>query len=103
MFGKIEGQNLNLAKMRIANYCSELENEAGAVNVGHVVTNLNERFKIVPKEENAALVNDISKIYECFNSQQVESIDRGSYWKWKASTAVGAKIGLEQDLESLRT
>lgn len=42
MFGKIEGQRLNLAKMYMANYCIALENQAGSVNVEYVVTNINE-------------------------------------------------------------
>jgi len=102
MFGKIEGQRLNLAKMHIANYCMALEQEAGAVNVNHVVANINERFKLVPSQQTDALASDVGRICDCFSSQEVSSIDRGSYWKWKANSALEAKAEVEKELKALQ-
>jgi hypothetical protein len=102
MFGKIEGQRLHLAKMYIANYCIALEQQAGSVDVSHVVSHINAEFKLVPDNEIAALVNDVSHFYYCLVNQQVDAIDRGSYWKWKAMSAFEAKEELSRELNALQ-
>ncbi|WP_242894214.1 hypothetical protein [Stenotrophomonas maltophilia] len=101
MFGKIEGQRFNLAKMHIANYCIALEGEAGNVDVAYVVSNINQKFKLVPPNETDALAADVDHFYTCLTSQSVASIDRGSYWKWKAMTKVDAMAELTRELEAL--
>ncbi|MFS8373856.1 hypothetical protein JH314_16700 [Xanthomonas campestris] len=102
MFGKIEGQRLNLAKMHIANYCIALEGEAGNVDVAYVVSKINQKFKLVPPIEASALVADVDHFYICLTNQSVSSIDRGSYWKWKTMTQVDAMVELTRELEALR-
>ncbi|WP_186141987.1 hypothetical protein [Burkholderia gladioli] len=101
MFGKIEGQRLNLAKMYIANYCRALADQAGGVNVGHVVKNINIEYKLVSEDEVNALANDVQYFYDCLGNQQVTSIDRGSYWKWRAMSPFDAKMDLNRELDAL--
>lgn len=101
MFGKIEGQRLNLAKMHIANYCIALESQAGGLDLNHVVTNINMDFKLVPPAETSALVADVQYFYDCLTNQQVTAIDRGSYWKWKAMSKVEAMAELTKELNAL--
>ena len=102
MFGKIEGQRLRLAKMYIANYCIALEQQAGGVNVAHVVSNINAEFRLVSESETAALVNDVNHFYHCLVNQQVDAIDRGGYWKWKAMSSFEAKEELARELHALQ-
>ncbi|HDZ8836217.1 TPA: hypothetical protein RUX00_004287 [Aeromonas dhakensis] len=102
MFGKIEGQRLHLAKMYIANYCIALAQQAGTVDVRHVVLNINEEFGLVNAHEAEALVSDVVHFYNCLVSQQVDAIDRGSYWKWKAISAFEAKNELVRELNALK-
>lgn len=102
MFGKIEGQRLNLAKMHIANYCCALEQQAGSVDVRHVVSKINSDFRLVPSHEAEALVSDVNHFYTCLTSQQVTAIDRGSYWKWKTMSIFEAKAELERELNALQ-
>jgi len=105
MFGKIEGQRLNLAKMHIANYCCALEQQAGRVDIRHVVSNINNEFRLVPGNETERLIGDVSHFYTCLTSQQVTAIDRGSYWKWKVMSAFEAeeaKAELEKELQALQ-
>jgi hypothetical protein len=102
MFGKITGQRLRLAKMYIANYCIILEQQAGSVNIHYVVTNINNEFSLVASNEAEALVSDVGYFYHCLINQQVDAIDRGSYWKWKAMSAFEAKEELRRELEALQ-
>ncbi len=102
MFGKIEGQRLNLAKMCIANYCCALEQQAGSLDVRHVVSNINNEFRLVPTIEAEALISDVNHFYTCLTSQQVTAIDRGSYWKWRTMSAFEAKSELERELNALQ-
>jgi hypothetical protein len=101
MFGKIEGQRLHLAKMCIANYCIALEQQAGSVNVQHVVSSINDEFHLVDNKEAQLLVNDIISFYNCLVNQKTESIDRGNYWKWRAMSAFDAKAELSKELKAL--
>jgi hypothetical protein len=102
MFGKIEGQRLRLAKMYMANYCISLEQQAGGVNVGHVVLNINNEYGLVSNDEINALISDVTNFYHCLVNQQVDAIDRGSYWKWKAMSAFEAKQELARELGALQ-
>jgi hypothetical protein len=101
MFGKIEGQRLHLAKMHIANYCIALERQAGSLNIYHVVSSINEQFGLVAAHETNALVQDVEYFYNCLTSQQIASIDRGSYWKWKAMSTMDAMAELTKELSAL--
>ncbi|QTW19681.1 hypothetical protein [Comamonas kerstersii] len=101
MFGKIEGQRLNLAKMYIANYCRALADQAGGVDVHHVVSTINREYKLVPQEEVEALAQDVTYFYNCLGNQQVTGIDRGSYWKWRAMSPFEAKADLNRELDAL--
>jgi hypothetical protein len=100
IFGKIEGQRLNLAKMSIANYCIALEQQAGGIDVRHVVSNINAEFGLVPTQDAEALISDVQHFYSCIVNQQVGAIDRGSYWKWKAMSALEAKDELARELSA---
>jgi hypothetical protein len=101
MFGKIEGQRLVMAKMYMANYCRALADQAGGVNVEFVVRNLNEEYKLVPANLTDALVQDVLYFFHCLSNQQVTSIDRGGYWKWRAMSPFEAKQDLGRDLQAL--
>lgn len=102
MFGKIEGQRLHLAKMYIANYCIALEQQAGSVDVRHVVLNINQEFGLVDANEAEALVSDVQHFYSCLVSQQVSAINRSSYWKWKAMSVFEARDELARELSALK-
>ena len=101
MLGTISGQALNLAKMHIANYCLALKNEAGAVDVMHVVVGINDRFKLVDTAEAFALATDVNHFYVALLNQQVEEINRGGYWKFKAITKGEALAQLTRELIAL--
>lgn len=101
MFGKIEGQRLNLAKMYIANYCIALADQAGRLDVYHVVKNINRDFGLVPDSQADALAQDVEYFYNCLVNQSISAIDRGSYWKWKAMNAYEALEELSKELSSL--
>ncbi len=102
MFGKIKGQRLHLAKMHLANYCISMEDQAGRVDVQYVVRNINEEFSLVSPQDVEALVSDVNHFYECLINQQVESIDRGSYWKFRAISPFEAKQNLAAELGALK-
>lgn len=101
MLGTISGQALNLAKMHIANYCLALKNEAGAVDVEHVVVGINERFKLVNQVDAFALAADVNHFYLALLNQQIEEINRGGYWKFKAITKGEALLQLTRELTTL--
>ena len=101
MIGKITGQRLLLAKMHIANYVVSLENQAGAVAVDHIVRNINDEFKLVDSNHVGKLSQDVGALYEAIRTQQVASIDRGGYWKFRALSAIDAKNELARELSAL--
>lgn len=101
MFGKIEGQRLHLAKMHIANYCLVIRSLPGFTDLGRTVRDINDQFKLVPRSEVAALVADVASFCECLANQQVTAIDRGGYWKWKASAKADALAELTRELNAL--
>ena len=102
MFRRIEGQRLHLAKMSLANYCISMERQAGQVNIQYVVRNINKEFSLVSPQDVEALVSDVNHFYECLINQQVESIDRDSYWKFKAISLFEAKQNLIAELGALK-
>lgn len=102
MFGKIEGQRLHLAKMYIANYCIALEAQAGSIDIRHVVLGINDQFCLVSNLEGESLVSDINYFYNCLINQKIKSIDRGSYWKFRAISPLEAKKNLVLELEALK-
>ncbi|SFT54686.1 hypothetical protein [Halomonas saccharevitans] len=102
MWGKIEGQRLRLAKMYIADYCLALREESGNVDIPYVVARINNEFHLVPESEMLSLINDIGYFFHCLDNQQVEALDRGGYWKWKAVSALEAKAELERNLNQLQ-
>lgn len=101
LLGKIEGQRLNLAKMFMANYCLALAHQAGGVDVGHVVRQMNHEYKLVPIGATEALVQDVQYFFDCLANQQITSVDRAAYWKWRAMSAFAAKQDLERELKAL--
>lgn len=103
MFGRIQGQRLLLAKMYIANYCAALYDQAGSINIYHVISRINEEFKLVPQNEIELLATDIQYFYDCIQNQQVTSIDRGSYWKWRAMPQNVAEQELINELTALES
>ena len=102
MFGQITGQRLQLAKMHIANYMLALEEQAGSLNLNHATLNLNSEFKLVDIKQEAAFVQDITYFYDAIKNQQVATIDRGAYWKFKAMSFLEAKNELARELNALR-
>jgi len=87
--------------MYIANYCRALADQAGSVDVHHVVRNINSEYKLVPEGDVSALAHDVQYFYDCLDNQQVTSIDRGSYWKWRAMSPFDAKMELNRELDAL--
>jgi translation initiation factor IF-2 len=100
---KVKGQALNLAKMRIANHCQQIEEVNGSVNVRNVVTNINDMFKLVPKEQAAALAQDVEAMHTALQKQQVDEINRGGYWKMCATHTATSLKALEAELKELMT
>ncbi len=66
-----------------ARYCLQLERQSEAINIDHVVTNINEEYRLVLPNSFAALINDISYAYDYFKNQQVEEVSRAGYWKFR--------------------
>jgi hypothetical protein len=84
--------------MSIARYCIQLEGQSGAISIAHVVTNINEEYRLVPQNALNALINDISYAYKYLKNQQVEEMSRAGYWKFKALSPFEAKHQLDSEL-----
>lgn len=102
MLGKISGQKLRLAKMYIASYCISLEKQSGKIDISHVIKTINSEFKLVETFEINDFTNDITNYYLALKNDKVESIDRGGYWKFKATNAKDALIELTKELNNLK-
>jgi hypothetical protein len=57
---------------------------------------------LVSPQDVEALASDVNYFYECLINQQVESIDRGSYWKFRAISPFEAKQNLALELDALK-
>lgn len=101
MFFKLTGTALQSAQMSIARYCLQLEGQSGAINISHVVKNINDEYRLVPQNALSALINDISYAYNYLKNQQVEEMSRAGYWKFKALSPFEAKQELDGELEAL--
>lgn len=101
MFFKLTGAALQSAQMSIAQYCLQLEQQSGAINIAHVVTNINDEYRLVPQDALNALINDISYAFAYVKNQQVDSMSRAGYWKFKALSPFEAKQILDSELEAL--
>lgn len=101
MFFKLTGTALQAAQMSIARYCRQLEIQSGAIDIAHVVVNINEEYRLVPQNSLTALINDISYAYDYLKNQQLEEMSRAGYWKFKALSPFEAKQELDRDLEAL--
>ena len=101
MFFKLTGTALQAAQISIARYCLQLEGQSGAINIQHVVTNINDEYRLVPNDALSALVNDISYAYTYLKNQQLEEMSRAGYWKFKALSPFEAKQQLDGELEAL--
>jgi hypothetical protein len=67
------------------------------------VSNINSEYKLVPAEAAGALAQDVQYFFDCLTNQQVNSIDRGSYWKWRTMSPFDAKMDLNRELDGLAT
>lgn len=103
MLGKISGQSLNLAKMHIANHVVELE-RAGEdfESIETAVRDINDEYKLVKPNQVGALSNDVTKVCDAIRSPEITSIDRGGYWKLKATNALSSKKKLARQLKALQ-
>ena len=101
MFFKLTGTALQAAQLSIARYCLQLESQSGAINVAHVVTKINDEYRLVPAQSLNALVNDVSYAHTYLKNQQLEEISRAGYWKFKALSPFEAKGQLDDELGAL--
>lgn len=101
MFFKLTGTALQSAQMSIARYCLQLEGQSGAINIRHVVTNINDEYHLVPQDALSALINDISYACDYLKNQQVQEMSRAGYWKFKALSPFEAKQELAGELQAL--
>ena len=101
MFGRITGQRLTLAKIYIANYCAALEWQAGTIDIYYVIYKINKDYKLVSEEDVAILAQDIQCFVDCLKNQQINAIDRGGYWKFRALSPNLAKDELKRELNAL--
>lgn len=101
MFSKLTGTALQSAQMSIARYCLQLEGQSGAINITHVVTNINDEYRLVSQDALSALINDISYAYNYLKNQQLQEMSRAGYWKFKALSPFEAKQELDSELEAL--
>lgn len=98
---KLKGTALQSAQMSIARYCLQLEGQSGAINIPHVVTSINNEYRLVPQGALSELINDISYAYNYLKNQQIQEMSRAGYWKFKALSPFEAKQVLDRDLETL--
>lgn len=98
MFFKLTGTALQAAQISIARYCLQLEEQSGAIDIAHVVKNINDEYRLVPEHALSALENDISHAYTYLKNQQLEEMSRAGYWKFKALSPFEAKQQLDSEL-----
>ncbi len=101
MFFKLTGTALQAAQISIARYCLQLEGQSGAIDIAHVVKNINDEYRLVPEQSLDALKNDISYAYTYLKNQQLEEMSRAGYWKFKALSPFEAKQQLDGELGAL--
>lgn len=101
MFFKLTGTALQAAQISIARYCLQLEVQSGAIDIAHVVKNINDEYRLVPEQSLDALKNDISYAYTYLKNQQLEEMSRAGYWKFKALSPFEAKQQLDGELGAL--
>ncbi|WJJ93290.1 hypothetical protein [Neopusillimonas aromaticivorans] len=101
MFFKLTGTALQAAQISIARYCLQLEGQSGAIDIVHVVKNINDEYRLVPEKALDALINDISYAYAYLKNQQLEEMSRAGYWKFKALSPFEAKQQLDDELGAL--
>lgn len=98
MFFKLTGTALQAAQMSIGRYCLQLEGQSGAIDISHIVTNINDEYRLVPEEALGALINDISHAYTYLKNQKLQEMSRAGYWKFKALSPFEAKQQLDDEL-----
>ena len=98
---KLTGTALQSAQISIARYCLNLELQSGAINISHVIANINDEYHIVPSNALNALINDIENAYNYLKNQQTTEISRAGYWKFKALSPFEAKQELSNELSRL--
>ncbi|ELB2090436.1 hypothetical protein ACLINR_004561 [Vibrio parahaemolyticus] len=101
LFNTLTGTALQSAQLSIARYCLHLEEQSGAIDLLHVIRNLNEEYKFVPKDQVCAFTNDISNALCYIKNQQTTEMSRAGYWKFKALSPFAAKQVLSQELAAL--
>lgn len=101
MFSKLTGTALQAAQMSIARYCLQLEAQSGAINIAHVVKNINDEYRLVPEQALGALTSDISFACNYLKNQQLQEMSRAGYWKFKALSPFEAKRELDRELGAL--
>ena len=101
MLFKLTGTALQAAQLSIARYCLQLNEQSGAINIPHVVKNINDEYRLVPEQALSALINDILYAYTYLYNQQLEEMSRAGYWKFKALSPFEAKQNLDGELGAL--
>lgn len=101
MITRLTGTALQSAQLSIARYCLNLEGQSGAINIAHVVSNINDEYRLVRPAELNNLINDIENAFYYLKNQSVDSISRAGYWKFRALSPFEAKAELDQELAAL--
>lgn len=97
----LTGTALQSAQVSIARYCLNLEEQSGAINIAHVVTNINNEHRIVPINYLNLLINDITNAHYYLKNQKTRKMSRAGYWKFKALSPFEAKQQLNGELSVL--
>lgn len=101
MFTRLTGTALQSAQIVIARYCLDLEGQSGAINIAYAVKQINDQYRLVDQEHLPTLTADIQNAYHYLKNQQLESMSRAGYWKFKAKSPFEAKQQLDTELASL--
>jgi hypothetical protein len=97
----LTGTALQSAQVSIARYCLNLEKQSGAINIAHIVTNINYEYRIVPTNSLNSLINDITYAHHYLKNQKTREMSRAGYWKFKALSPFEAKQQLNGELSVL--
>lgn len=101
MLNEITGQRLRLAIMYLADYCIAVKKERGFVQVDTEIRYINSNFRLVSPEEIEMLVNDVQRYYEAMVAQEVTSINRANWYRFKAAPVMVAARELFDRLASI--
>jgi hypothetical protein len=101
ILGTLSGAAVQNVELTIARYCVQLKELSGSINIEYVVTDINNKYKLVAPNQLSILVNDIAHAFQFIENQKIEEISRAGYWKFKAKTKIEAIFELETSFVNL--